>query len=356
MRLGIDADPIGRNRSGNENYLRGIVAGLQRTIGPNDRLLLAGSDVVALADLLDPATYLVPIRPGIVGDLSLGVLLHRRGATVALGHYNAPLGFRGPRATVIHDVAFERLPQTFPAPLRARLAWSVRRSVRVSDLVVTVSQFSKRELCSVYPRLSAERVVVTYDAPGPAFGAERTPEALAEVKKRYALPDSFVLGVGNVQPRKNLSRLAEAMSRIDAPLVLAGQPLWRHKEDLAMFKSQGTQWLGYVPTHDLACLYRLCAVFAYPSLYEGFGLPVIEAMASGAPVVTSATSALPEVAGGAAVLVDPTEVDEIERGVVRLLADREGADRLAERGRARAEQFSWDASASTLIDALRRIS
>lgn len=355
VKLGIDVDPIGRNGSGNETYLRGIVRGLQRRAGRQHTFVLAGSKVAALTEFSDDRTRVVPVPAGLAGDLVLGSRLRRAGADIAVGNYNAPIGFRGTIATIIHDIAYARVPETFPFALRKRVAWSVARSVRVSDLVVTSSQFSRAELCELHPSLDPARVVVTYSAPGPQFLEPPTLTALADARARYQLPGTFVLAVGNIQPRKNLVRLARAVGPLGVPLMVVGQSLWKENEVLRDLGAPHVRLLGRVPIADLACLYRVCAVFVYPSLYEGFGLPVIEAMASGAPVVTSAGSSLREVAGDAAVLVDPLDVEDIARSVARILEDDDHAAALRERGRRRAGDFSWDASAETLLGALEAV-
>jgi len=352
----MDADPVGRDGSGNETYLRGVIGGLQAAMAPTDELILFGGQPDALHEILGPTGSVVALRPGLVGELTLGRLARRARADVFVAHYNPPLAFGGPVATVIHDVSFRRTPEAYPRLLRGRIALTVRRAARVSALVVTGSEFSRGELLMLYRRLSPERVIVTpyADRPGAVTGASHT--ALAEVRARHNLPDRFVLAVGNLQPRKNLGRLSQATASLDVPLVVVGQPRWRADEVRRQAGYGSVTWLGYVSDDDLRHLYRLCTVFAYPSLYEGFGLPVVEAMACGAPVVTSNVSALPEVAGEAAVLVDPYSPEDIAAGIGRLLESPDLRADYARRGRVRAGQFSWKESAATLLRALRTLS
>jgi len=176
-------------------------------------------------------------------------------------------------------------------------------------------------------------VVVAPSAAGGRFFECPESEDLEAVKKRYGLPDVFVLAVGNVQPRKNLARTAEAAARCGVSLVVVGR---RHGKHLDGPVAAG-QWVGYVPDSDLVALYRLCTAFCYVSLYEGFGLPVIEALASGAVVLTSQTSAMPEVAGEAALFADPLSVDSIADQLAKALGDEGLRNRLKLAGPLRRE-------------------
>jgi glycosyltransferase involved in cell wall biosynthesis len=222
-------------------------------------------------------------------------------------------------------------------------------------VVVTVSEFSKAELTASYRWLDPASVIVTPNAAGPLFFTSPTDEQLAAVRARYRLPERFLLAVGNLQPRKNLPIVIGAATQVGLPLMIVGQAKWLAGGLQPRAMPPEVHLLGYVPTTDLVALYRLCAAFVYPSLYEGFGIPVLEAMAAGAPVVTSATSALPEVAGGAAVLVDPSSPDSVAAGIEQVVGDEDEAARLADLGRRRAGQFSWTKSAAVLLRAVRQL-
>jgi glycosyltransferase involved in cell wall biosynthesis len=352
LRLGVDADPVGRDGSGNETYLRGMLGGIARQRRADESVVVAGRNTAALEEAVGSWAKVVAVPAGLQGELSLGRRLQAEGATVALGHYTAPLGFRGPVMTVVHDVAFLRLGSMFPRALRWRMRMTVGRSVRRSNAIVTVSEFSRAEILNAYPSLSPAKVIVTPDAVDAAFSASFSSAELDDVRTRLNLPDRFVLAVGNLQPRKNLRRLVEATTAVGVCLVIAGRPHWGKETAVS---SSDVRWLGYVDARDLVALYRLCAVFAYPSLYEGFGLPALEAMAGGAPVVTSSTTAIPEVVGDAAILVDPTNVGSIAEGLRVVLDDAHRADDLRARGRERIGRFSWDDSANVLLERARQL-
>jgi glycosyltransferase involved in cell wall biosynthesis len=277
--------------------------------------------------------------------------MRRQQVDVALAHYNLPIGIGRPVATIVHDVAFLRVPETFTTRQAMRLRLSIRRSVMRSEATVTVSEFSKRELLDCYPRLDPDRVVVAPNAAGARFFDRPESDELEAVRKRYGLPGNFVLAVGNVQPRKNLARTAEAAARCGVPLVVAGHRHGKHLEGPVA----AAGWLGYVPDTELVALYRLCTVFCYVSLYEGFGLPVIEALASGAVVLTSQTSAMPEVAGQAALFADPLSVDSIAHQLAIALGDEGLRNRLKVAGPVRAKHYSWRDSAAAVLDRVRQL-
>jgi glycosyltransferase involved in cell wall biosynthesis len=188
-----------------------------------------------------------------------------------------------------------------------------------------------------------------------------TPERVHEVRRRYHLTDAFLLSVGTLEPRKNLSGTLQACRLLrrrlaDAPpLVLVGASGWRFDERrlVGMREARDVRRLGYVPDEDLAVLYASCSAFVYPSFYEGWGLPVAEAMALGAPTVTSNVSSLPEVAGDAALLVDPTSPEAIAAALERILVDQGTAARLRADGPARARQFTVQAWAAATMDVYR---
>jgi glycosyltransferase involved in cell wall biosynthesis len=255
-----------------------------------------------------------------------------------------PASTTAPHVVTVHDVAFVRTPERFTAH-GVRVMQRGLERCRRADLVVCPSPATFGELVDLGFDERRIRVV--------PWGVEASPVTdadVAAVRAMYALPDRFVLYVGTVEPRKNLARLAQAVAGLGdpMPLVGAGAPGWGD----GGASEPGVQFLGFVPDRELAALYACAAVFAYPSLDEGFGLPVAEAMAYGVPVVTSRATATEETAGGAAVLVDPAEVESIREGVATALAQ---ASQLAARGRARAAELSWDVTVDATLAAYREV-
>lgn len=251
-----------------------------------------------------------------------------------------PAATRAPHVVTVHDVAFVDHPERFTAHgVRVMLAGLER--CRTADVITCPSRATADDLIAL--GFDAHRLRVV---PWGVTATTVTPADIDRVRTAHRLPRRFILFVGTIEPRKNLTRLAEAVAALDPalPLVVAGAEGW----GAAAPAGEGTQFIGFVPGGDLPALYAAAEVFAYPSLHEGFGLPVAEAMAHGAPVVTSATGATAEVAGAGAVLVDPESPVSIAGGLRRALAE---PDAWRARGHIRAAELSWHAAAAATVDA-----
>jgi glycosyltransferase involved in cell wall biosynthesis len=253
-----------------------------------------------------------------------------------------PAGTRAPHVVTVHDVAFVHEPERFTRH-GARVMRHGLERCRRADRIVCPSHATRIELEQLGFDSARIRVV-----PWGVAVADVPDERVRAVRERYRLPDGFVLFVGTVEPRKNLARLAEATVRAGRQLVVAGSEGWGEQRP----GGDATRFLGFVPGDELAALYRAAGVFAYPSLREGFGMPISEAMAHGVPVVTSAGSATEEVAGGAAVLVDPNSVESIADGIVAAF-DRRAE--LVTSGRARVAQLTWEAAAESTASVYREL-
>jgi glycosyltransferase involved in cell wall biosynthesis len=257
----------------------------------------------------------------------------------------------------VFDLAYEFYPdETMPGMARY-LSAVVPRSARRADHVITISEASRADLIQRY-KLSPDKVSIAYPGVEGRFNPRPDPEREAALQARLELPDNpIVLTVGTLQPRKNHGVLVEAFATLaaasDAVLVIAGEEGWAYGEVKRQAADLGLEgqvrFVGFVPDDDLPALYRLADVFVYPSLYEGFGLPVLEAMASGLPVVTSNRSSMPEITGpDAGLLIDPTDADEIAHAILSLLGDSQLAPALRERGLERAKAFTWERTAQAV--------
>lgn len=269
----------------------------------------------------------------------------------------APLRSTLPVVLTVHDLAIMRFPEKFRTWHRMSARFILPRVARRVAAIVTGSEATKRDLVELLG-VAPERVhVIPYGIGGNFSPLSADDPRLAAVRARYALPRDYVITVGTIEPRKNLVRLLEAIKLLresagplrELQLVHAGPVGW-HAEDVprsvaSLGLGDHVHFLGFVPDEDLVALYQLARASVYPSLFEGFGFPVLEAMASGCPVVTANSSSLPEVAGDAALLVDPMSVASIADGVSRVWCDDALCRDLASRGRDRAASFTWEATA-----------
>jgi glycosyltransferase involved in cell wall biosynthesis len=258
----------------------------------------------------------------------------------------------------VHDLAFEYFPGMFPRTWRLLFRLGVRAAVSRADAIVTPSRNTAEDLLS-RTKVDPARIHVVPLAASVLAGPADPEPTLARLKIR----GPYVLFVGTLEPRKNLVRLIRAYRRVAATgvphaLVLAGPLGWRHDalmREIALFGPGDIVMTGALSEEEIDALYRAADAFVYPSLYEGFGLPVVEAMARGIPTVTSNTSSVPEVAGEATLGVNPRSVREIATAIERVLTDVDLAERLAERGRRRAERFTWDETARLTLQVYERV-
>jgi glycosyltransferase involved in cell wall biosynthesis len=284
-----------------------------------------------------------------------------RQAGVDLVHAMAfvgPLLSSRPAIITIHDLSFLYYPQGFQRWNRFYLRLFTRWSVRRAQRVIAVSGSTKLDVVQAYG-FPASGVDVVYHGVDAAF--RPLPAAqVAAFRQKQGLPERFLLFVGTLEPRKNVARLIEAYARLPAgrpPLMLVGGKGWLYDEVLARVEALGlgddVHLVGYVPAGDLPLWYNAAQIFVYPSLYEGFGLPPLEAMACGTPVVTSCTSSLPEVVGQAARLVDPTDIEALAAAIEDLLQDRTQREQLQAAGLKQAQQFTWAEAAQGTVSSYR---
>ena len=277
-------------------------------------------------------------------------------------HATAERGLPYPRVCKLvltrHDI-IDRLPEycgrdNFRGRLRKRLADFV--SVHSADKFVTVSEFSRQDICHFYG-LPADKIVVTYNAAHPRFFEKATEEETARARNRYALPQQYLLFLGGFDTKKNVGALVEAYALLpqDAPaLVLAGEHKWEYSEIAERIRALGlaqrVHCPGRIDDEDLPAIYQAALAFVHPSRYEGFGLQLVEAMASGIPVLASDTTSLPEVLAGAGLLFNPQDPKAIAREMERIYCDADLRTAMAARGRERARQFSWHRTARQTLE------
>ncbi len=262
-----------------------------------------------------------------------------------------------PQVFTLHDLSLITWAHTHPKERVWFFKTMFPRRLRYARMVITPSEFVRQEAVQQLG-LEPERVVAVPEAPDPLFGP-RTEQQIAETLERLQLPSEYILFVGTLEPRKNIDLLMRALplTRTDVPVVLAGWEGWGEKPWRKLARKLGVEnrlrVTGYVDNETLARLYAGAQALAYPSLYEGFGLPVLEAMACGAPVICARAGSLPEVAGDAAMLVDPSSPDELAGCIDTVLDDSTLRGRLRGAGAARAAEFTWDMAARRTLDIFR---
>ncbi|MGE5358990.1 MAG: glycosyltransferase family 4 protein [Bacteroidales bacterium] len=356
MRIAIDARKL--HDFGIGTYIRNLLKQLARIDQATEYVLLCRPEDAAIVNELGRNFRAVPepSKPYSVAEqIRVPLALKRIGADLFHApHYVLPPLMPCKSVVTIHDVIHLLFPQYLPN----RFAWAYARAslwaaTRRADRILTVSETSKNDILRRF-KVPAEKISVIYNAIDERFNVMPTDEQVTRVRERYQLDHRFALYVGNIKPHKNLERLIDAFAQLrregldDVRLLIIGDEISKfpalrravHRHKLHKY----VRFLGFVHIETLAVLYRLASVFVFPSLYEGFGLPPVEAMASGTPVVTSNVSSLPEVVGDAALLVDPYDAASIADGMRQVLTDCSLAARLSARGREQASKYSWQLS------------
>jgi glycosyltransferase involved in cell wall biosynthesis len=362
MHLVIDATEVGRGRGGNETYIAGLIEGLSALASPPETSLLTCEWEAASVfppEFRQTSLGLYRQLPFFLWQQT--VALHRLEADWYVSNYYLPLLLPCKGAVVVHDLSFRAHPEYYPRAMAWYMRWLTAWAVRLADRVLTVSAFSQQELIRYYPAAKG-KVCIVPNGVGSEFRPRpdgRTMLADMKALSPYSVAPPYILAVGNIHPRKNLSRLLDAyldlrQRRNAVPrMVWAGAPRWGSDELLQRARSAGVILTGFVAQEDLPALYRGAAMLVYPSLYEGFGLPPVEAMACGTPVITSNTTSLPEVVGKAALTVDPTNVEAIAGAMARLLDDAASRQELTEAGIRRSRRYTWPRAAQGLLAALQ---
>ena len=372
MRIAIDAHMVGEQETGNETYTLNLVRALMAhpavrrgecelllyTTHPDRLYERLGPDLRASVRRIRPES--APFR------IALGMPAAALRDHLDLLHvtYVAPPVGRCPHVVTVHDISFDKHPTFFSPRVRLMLSTLVPLSMRRARRVITVSEHARQEIITRYG-LPPERVAVTYEAAAPDYRPITDRTVLTDVQRRYGLAPGYILALGNLQPRKNLGRLVDAYTQVRAQghlagvqLVLAGKAQWRESELFARasHSSHAADILfpGYVADADLPALYSGARAYVYPSLYEGFGLPPLEAMACGTAVICSNAASLPEVTGDAAVTFDPHDTGALAAALIRLQVEPELRDELRHRGLRRAAQFSWTRCADETMAVYRQ--
>jgi glycosyltransferase involved in cell wall biosynthesis len=369
LHIAIDAHSVGTGLAGNETYAANLVEALAEVDGEN-RYTVYVTRAEAYERFAGRWPHVrvqrtLPHTPLVRVPLTLPAELRRRPVDLLHVQYTAPPFAPCPFVATIHDLSFEHLPETFKRRSRAQLRLTVRRTARRAAHVIAPSEFTRRDLRETYG-IQNGRVSVVPLAAADRFRPVEDAGEVERVKGRYGIEGDYVLAVGSIQPRKNLARLIEAYKLLRSArgrgklprLVLVGKKAWLYGDTLRAVREGGLAaavvLTGYVSEADLPALYTGALCFAYPSIFEGFGLPPLEAMRCGAPVLTGDRASLPEVVGDAALTVNPFDAAEIASALARLIDDATLRATLRRRGHARARRFDWRETARMTLEVYRK--
>lgn len=356
MRIAIDAHAVGAKLGGNESYAVNLIEALAQIDSVNEYTIYITTNEARdrfhrrWPNFQVRAT--LPHAPLIRIPLTLSAELRKHPVNVLHVQFTAPPFCPCPVVVSIHDLSFEHLPQTFNRRSRTQLRLTVRHSARRAARILSLSEHTRRDIIETYG-IPAERINAIPLAAPEFFAPVEDSRELQRVRHNYGIDGDYILSVGSIQPRKNLARLLKAYALLRGEtsadklpkLVLVGKCAWLYDETLRALDETGVRdavvLTGYVPQADLPALYSGALCFVYPSYFEGFGLPPLEAMKCGAPVIVGNRTSLPEVVGDAALAVDPFDIEAIASALRRLINDPVLREELSSTGRKRAGTFDW---------------
>ncbi len=366
MRFAVDAHAIGRHLTGNEVYVRSLLNAFGAQPRDCEFIAYVSAEESRAHVPSRIRTRLVSRNPFVRLGYDLATKVREDRPSLLHVQYTAPIACPVPVVVSVHDVSFLEHPEYFTRIRARQLQWTVSRTVRRAARILTGTEFSRSSILKVYGDLEEDQVVVVPNAAASEFRPISREAATAVVRDRFGIPEPFILSVGDLQPRKNhvglikaFARLVRAYPQLKHRLVLAGKPTWFADRVHEAARDSGVldriQFCGFVSDPDLLQLYNACDLFVFPSFYEGFGLPALEAMACGRAVSCSRTTSLPEVVDGAAILFDPYSPDEIVRALADLLLDPELRARMERLGLQRAAHFSWQRTAERTLDIFHEV-
>jgi len=374
MKIAIDVRTVLPNRSGVGNYVLNLIQNL-RQVDPEPiyYFLAQKKNLFLLGNLAREQNPLLTIFSHENHPLSdfwehfiLPVRLKRMGINVFHGPASL-IPFRKDHCgliVTIHDLVAFLFPETIPLKYGAYMRYLLRQAVKKADKIIAVSHHTKKDLIQIL-KVPSEKIVVIHEAPSPIFCPYDKKEAQARLKQQYGITKKFIYHLGNIEPRKNLIVLLEAFTRVcqdlgnEYQLVVSGQRGWLTRSLSHFLKNYPAQdqvlFTGYVPIEDIPLFMNSAEAFVFPSLYEGFGLPVLEAMSCGTPIISSNRSSIPEIVGSAGILIDPTDIQELADRIIGLLRNPGEKMRLSQLGKEQSARFSWNEAARKTLDVYRSV-
>lgn len=370
MRICIDAHVLGDKSGGNETYYRNIIDNIHKFMKQDDEIILLMSskkeaERINKKNIRNIKTVFFKSKNPIIRYLyEIPKLVRKYKADVLHTQYYAPLIKNCKLVVTIHDISYEHFPEYFKKLELIRNRVWIWYSSKISDIILTVSEYSKKDISERY-KINKDKIVVTHLATSEIY--KQVDEKLVEeTKEKFGIKGSYLLTVGNLQPRKNMVRLINSYTEIKSnnpefnlKLVIVGKKAWKFD---GIFKTVNSANLNdeviltdYVSDYELVNLYNGAEIFIYPSIFEGFGLPVIEAMACGTPVITSNVSSLPEVAGDCALLINPYDQNSISNEIIKLYKNKEMIESLKNSGMIRAKTFKWEETTLKIFNVYKKL-
>ena len=369
MHIAIDAHSVGAELGGNESYAINLIEALAEIDQTNlYTLYVTKRAAIERFDRRWPnfkVKQTLPHTPLVRIPLTLSRELRRNPVDVLHVQYTAPPLAPCPVVTTIHDLAFEHLPETFNRRSWLQMRLTVRMTARRAAHIITVSEYSRADISRTYG-IAPQRITVTPEAASSNFFPITNETELKRIRESYGIQENYILSLCSIQPRKNLVRLIEAYSclrgvrpEVKLPqLVLAGKRGWLDSETFRAAErndlGNDLRFTGYVPERDLAGLYSGAICFVYPSFFEGFGLPLVEAMQCGVPVIAGNRTSLPEVVGEAGLLFDPFDTQALVSALTQVIDDSEYRAVLRSKGLKRAQNFNWKTTAQLTLGVYER--
>lgn len=353
MKIAYDAKRFFHNTSGLGNYSRDLVRILSQYYSENEYFLLSKNKNERGADILQRENvHYSPLSKGFLArQMKMGKDAQNLGADIFHGlSGELPLRWKEgkiKKIVTIHDLIFERFPQFYSFFDRKIHFWKFKKAAETADLVIAISEQTKQDIIR-FLNIPEEKIRVVYQGCHQAFKEQPSEEFLAQIREKYHLPERFILNVGTIEERKNLLSVAKALKNTDIPLVVVGRKTPYFKK-IEQEKGVKIQVLEGVSMTELAAIYRLADIFIYPSLFEGFGIPVIEALFSETVVITSNLSCLPEAGGEHSVYVNPLDINDIKAKIIFLWNNEAERKCRAEKGLEFVQKFNDENIAKDLM-------
>ena len=370
MHIAIDAHSVGTGLGGNETYATNLIEALAEVDRVNNyTLYVTKQEAVDRFHNRWPnfqTRVTLPHTPVIRIPLTLTFETRKRPVDILHVQYTAPPVAACPVITTIHDLSFEHLPETFNRRSWMQMRLTVRSTARRAAHIITDSSYSRNDILKTYG-LPGDRVTVTPLAASTRYRRVENADEIKRVREKFGITGDYILAVGSIQPRKNIARLIRAYLRLRDEstidpmprLVIAGKPAWLYDDTIKVAERSGAKeyivFTGYVPEEELPVLYSDARCFVYPSYFEGFGIPPLESMRCGTPVITSNRTCFPEVIGDAGLMVDTLDEGAIAAAIKRLLTDEHLHHELSARGLKRAQLFDWRETARLTLNVYEQV-